>query len=118
MKNETKFKIKTFLQYLIFEPLNSKNSLPNFKTISWIMIFVSVLLKNIYLQISFVIIGFLIYLITEYKSGNYIGWYRMKKYKNFKEAIKNKRTNTQLNIEINEEGKGSGEISPDPNPNV
>lgn len=83
MKKETKFKIVTFLKYLIIEPWVTKFSLPNITTISWIFVLVAILIRNINLIWISIIFGVAIYLFKQYKSGAHICWYRQTKFNEF-----------------------------------
>jgi hypothetical protein len=76
MKEKTKARLKIFALNQLLEPLTEKYSLPNMRTIFFILMFISALIRNwTFLLIS--TIGELIfYEINLYKSGEYIHWYR------------------------------------------
>jgi hypothetical protein len=88
MKQETKFKLKTYLLYLILEPWSERVTLPNFSTIVWILILLSIIFKVVILLWISIIFGIIFSVIKEWKSGKFIYWYRMKKYKNYKKENK------------------------------
>lgn len=93
MDNLTKFKIKTFLYYLIIEPWTEKVSLPNFRFLIWILIIIASLFRLTYILLISVIIGVILHLVYEYKSGKFIYWYRQyqrKKYGIQKDTSKEK----------------------------
>ena len=91
MKSKTKFKIKTYIYYLIIEPWTNKVYLPNFQTINWVLIFIAVFLRNRLMLIVFIISGVFFYLMNEFKSGKYVYWYRQRKYKKYKLESKNSK---------------------------
>ena len=91
MEQQTKFKFKTFLYYLLVEPWTERFTLPNFRTIAWILIIVSLVIKSTFLLIISIMIGLISYLTYEFKSGKYIHWYRQRKYKGYKNALKEVR---------------------------
>lgn len=90
MEEKTKFKIRTFLYYLLAEPWTEKISLPNFSSLVWISILISAMSKNVILLWISIFIGIIFYMIKEYKSGKFIHWYRIyKKQKISKEKEEN-----------------------------
>lgn len=91
MEEGTKFRIRTFLYYLVVEPFTEKVSLPNFSSIIWILILISVILKIPILLFISIIAGVIFYGIKEYKSGKFIYWYKMKKYKKYKKDKKSQK---------------------------
>jgi len=107
MKEETKFKVKAFLSYILVAPLTSKFYIFNLSYISWFLIFLSLLFTSKIVRIILVIIAVILYLIKEYNDGNYIYWYRNKKYPEYKEALKKVREQKNLNtpIELINRGK-------------
>lgn len=88
MKPETKFKIKTYLYYLIIEPWTNKAYLPNLQTINWVLILIAAFLRNRLMLIVFIVLGIFFYLMNEFKSGKYIYWYRQRKFGEQREALK------------------------------
>ena len=83
------FRIKIFLQFLILEPWTEKISLPNFRTINWVMILLSfIVLKSYILTIIFLILGVALYIWKDWKSGDYMHWYRKRNYPAWKEVKK------------------------------
>jgi len=102
MNLQFKFKLKTYLYYLVFEPWTSKLSLPNFRTMAWILIVVALVFRSKSLLIISIIVGVIFYLVHEFKSGKYMYWYRQQKYKEQKDALRkireekaDERTNMQ-----------------------
>ncbi len=91
MKPETKFRLKIYLYYLIIEPWTENISLPNARTIIWISIIIAFLFKIEVLLFSFIILGLIFHLIHEFESGKFIYWYRQKKYKKQRDALKKVR---------------------------
>ncbi len=91
MNNEFKFKIKAYIYYLLVEPWTTKVSFPNFRTITWVLIVLSLIFRLEVLLIISVIVGVIFYLVYEFKSGKFIYWYRQRKYKGYKDAIKKVR---------------------------
>lgn len=81
MDPKTKFKLKVYLKYLILEPWTEKFSLPNLKTTIWILIIIAFFLRLKILLIITILLGLIVYLIREYKSGKFIYWYKKRKYK-------------------------------------
>ena len=73
-----KFKIKTYLKYLAISPWTDKFSIPNFSTIIWILIILSIILKIQYLLFISIFFGVINYLIKEYKSGKFMHWHRQR----------------------------------------
>ena len=86
-----KFKIKTFLYYLIVEPWTEKVSLPNFRTIAWIFILVALFFRIRVLLLISILVGIISYMAQEFKSGKYIYWYRQRKFREQREALKKVR---------------------------
>jgi hypothetical protein len=100
---ETKFRLKIYLLYLVVEPWTSELSLPNLRTISWTLIFISLFLKIFWLQLTLLIMGLLLYLFYEFKQGQYLGWYRQRKFKEKHEALKKVREKRRNNEILKEE---------------
>ncbi len=88
MKPETKFKLKAYLYYLIMEPWTDNISLPNTRTVFWVLTLVAIFFKSEILLLLSVIGGLIFYLLHEFKSGKFIYWYRQKKYKKQRDALK------------------------------
>ncbi len=88
MEPKTKFKLRTFLYYLVVEPWTEKISLPNFRSVSWVLIFIAVFFRFRYLLLISIILGLTFHLISEFRSGKYVYWYRNRKFKEQKEALK------------------------------
>ncbi len=88
MKPETKFKLKTYMYYLILEPWSEKFSLPNLTTTIWILILVASLLKLEVFLLFLIILGSVVYLVREFKSGKFVYWYKQRKYKEQRIALK------------------------------
>ncbi len=93
MKPETKFKFKVYLIYLFLEPWTEKFSLPNIRTTIWILIIIAFSLKLRIFLLPLIIIGVILYLIREFKSGKFIYWYKQRKYKEQRKALKEVREN-------------------------
>ena len=91
MKPEAKFSIKTYIYYLIMEPWITKFHLPNFRTLVWVFIVISFLLKKPLLLFISIGIGVVLHIINEYKSGKHIYWYKQRKYRERDEALKKVR---------------------------
>ena len=89
MDQKKKFKIKTFVYYLLIEPWTERFSIPNLRTLAWAFILLSVFLKSITLLVISISVGIISHLVYEFKSGKYIYWYKQRKYKTQK--IKEKR---------------------------
>ncbi len=88
MKPDTKFKLKTYIHYLLVEPWTDKVSLPNFRTIVLIILCFSLIYKWRELLLISVISLVFLHMINEYRSGKFIYWYRQRKYKEQREALK------------------------------
>ncbi len=88
MKPETKFKLKVYLYYLVVEPWTEKVALPNMRTVIWILIILAFIYKLDYLFFPLIIIGAVLYLAHEFKSGRFIYWYRQRKYSEQRKALK------------------------------
>lgn len=101
MKPETKFRIRTYLYYLLVEPFTEKVNFPNTRTLSWIILLLGFFLKITPLFFLGIISGVFSYLYWEYKSGKYIYWYRNRKFKEQREALKKIREEKK-NGDINE----------------
>jgi len=91
MDPKSKFKLKTFIYYLFVEPWTEKISLPNHRTMLWILIFMTFFFKLKILFFLFLLIGLFSHLVHEYKSGKFIYWYKQRKYKAQREALKKVR---------------------------
>jgi len=86
--SKTKFKVKTFLYYLVVEPWTEKVSLPNFRSVFWILILISLFFRLGTLLLVSIILGLISHLVYEFKSGKFIYWYRQRKFKEQREALK------------------------------
>jgi len=90
-KEKFKFKLKTFLIYTILWPWTERMAIPNLSTVSLIALFISLLIRNF----TFVWISFgawiIFYGIKEWKSGEFIYWYRQMKYRKRNETLKKAR---------------------------
>lgn len=102
MDPENKFRLKVFLKYLFIEPWTEKVTLPNFRTLSMVFLCISLFYKwRVWILISIILL-ILFQLIDEYKKGDYLRWYRIRKgYGNYKEAIREAKKE-KLNGEENE----------------
>lgn len=105
MNEKTKtffWKLKQFLKYITIEIWITNFTFPNVKTISWIFIFISAFSRNFNLIWISLGIGLIVYLINEFKSGQFIYLMRNKKYKEFyyiKKKIKKERKNKLIKQE-------------------
>jgi hypothetical protein len=108
---ELKFKIYTFIKYLLIEPWSTKVSLPNYRTLNWILLYFAVFFRYKWLMIILLITGLMFHLIEEWRSQRYIDWYRSKKYINRKEALKKVREERKLNINTEDETRITGTIT-------
>ena len=106
MDPQYKFKLKTYLYYLFIEPWTDKISLPNFRTLAWVLILVAVFFRLRILLLFSIVFGVLIHLILEFKSGKYIYWYRQRKFKEQREALKKVKEERR-----NKQGDGKNENS-------
>lgn len=88
MEPVTKFKLTTFLKYLLLEPWTEKFTLPNPNTICWALILLSLMFRNIIMLWISIILGLFFYFYREYKSGKYISWYRQRKMSSWNEVKK------------------------------
>lgn len=88
---EKKYKLKTFIYYLLVEPWTENITMPNTRTAVWIIIFFGVITNTRSLIFLGFIAGVLSYLFYEYKNGRYIYWYRNRKFKDHKDAIRKVR---------------------------
>ena len=100
-----KFKLKTFLIYILLEPWTTKVSIPNLRTLPWIFIIISLILEKPLLLWISIIFGILIHGIYEYKSGKFIYWYRQRKFRERNEALKKLREERKKREEKGKEGK-------------
>ena len=91
MKPETKFKLKVYLYYLIVEPWTENVSLPNMRSVVWILIMIALIFRWRILFFLLIPIGVILYLIHEFKSGKFVYWYRQRKYGEQKKALKEVR---------------------------
>ena len=91
MDEKEKFRIKTYLKYLLISPWQTKVNMPNFRTAIWILIIISFVFRL--RLILFITLGIAViqYLWCEYKSGKHIHWYRMRMYREQKDALKKVR---------------------------
>lgn len=96
---EKRFKLKTFIYYLLVEPWTEKITMPNTRTAAWIVIFLGLFLKIKLLLLLGLTSGLLSYLFYEYKNGKYIYWYRNRKFKDQKAALKKVREEKRNKIE-------------------
>lgn len=99
MKPEYKFRMKTYLYYLIVEPWTTKFHLPNLRTLTWIFIVISFLLKKPILLFISIGLGVVLHAVNEYKSGKHIYWYKQRKYKERDEALKKIREERKRRVE-------------------
>ena len=83
MNDRTLFKLRTFLYYLVIEPWTEKVSLPNLRSVVWVLIIVSSIFRMKYLLLISLFLGVLLHLFYEYRSGKFIYWYRKYKRKKF-----------------------------------
>ena len=88
MESKTKFKIKTFLYYLAVEPWTEKMPLPNFRSVFWILILIALFFRLGTLLLISIILGLVSHLVYEFRSGKFIYWYRQRKFREQKEALK------------------------------
>ena len=93
MRPETKFKLKTYIYYLVMEPWTENVSLPNMRTIIWVLITIALIFRWRILFFILIPIGVILYLMNEYKSGRFIYWYRQRKYGEQRKALKEVREN-------------------------
>ena len=93
MRPETKFKLKTYIYYLVMEPWTENVSLPNLRTIIWVLITIALIFRWRILFFILIPIGVILYLMNEYKSGRFIYWYRQRKYGEQRKALKEVREN-------------------------
>ena len=111
MDPKNKFKLKTFLYYLVLEPWTEQVTLPNFRTLNTIFLCISLFLRWKIGVLIGIILLVALQLVDEYKKGDYINWYRFRKYGNFKEALKkvreekkkNKLVQQETDVELKEE---------------
>jgi hypothetical protein len=76
MNKKTIHRIKIFLINQLLEPWTEKISLPNSRTIFFILILIFSILKNWTFLLISIAGDFLFYEIHLFKSGEYIHWYR------------------------------------------
>ena len=91
MDAKNKFRLRTFLYYLMVEPWSEKVSLPNFRTLNIILLCLSLLYKWKWVMFISLFLTVLFHLISEYKSGKHIHWYRERKYPEQRKALKEVR---------------------------
>ena len=91
MDKEKTFRLRIYVKYLIISPFTEKVSLPNPRTTLWIVIFISLLFRWNSALIIFLIMQAVLYLYHEYKSGVAIYWYRQRKFREQREALKKVR---------------------------
>lgn len=91
MDPQYKFKLKTYLFYLLVEPWSENISLPNFRTIAWLLILAAIFFRLRILLLVSIIFGIIVHLVREFKSGKYVYWYRQRKFREQREAIKKVR---------------------------
>jgi len=70
------------------EPWTEKVSLPNFRSVFWILILISLFFRLGTLLLVSIILGLISHLVYEFKSGKFIYWYRQRKFKEQREALK------------------------------
>lgn len=88
MNPTTKHHLKVFFKYLFLEPFTEKVSLPNIRTIFWILSIVFLLTGIYSLLLISLFIGLILHAVREYKSGKHMQWYRNRNYPEFKEAMR------------------------------
>lgn len=88
MDEALKFKLKTFVYYLLIEPWTEKVAGPSLKTASWILVFAGWAFRLSWIFFSGIILLAIVYVIKEYKSGKFIYWYRQRLYKKTKDEKK------------------------------
>jgi hypothetical protein len=135
-KPEFQGRVITFLKYLFYFPITKNIRIPNFRTFLWIFLLTSMFFKYFWITVFLLIILLIIYIIDEYQSKRYIDWYRSRKYKIQKEALKKVREERKLkgipksnevylgkpsqssiyknSIDEQKEGEGGSDISPNP----
>jgi len=95
MDTTKKFRISTFLYYLLMDPwtdkVSLKASLPNFRTAAWILILVALFFRLRTLLLASILLGVVFHMVQEFKSGKYMYWYRQRKFKEQREALKKVR---------------------------
>ncbi len=91
MKPETKFKLKTYLYYLLVEPWSEDFSLPNLRTLVWVLVPIVYFFELKIPLLILIIVGLILYFRHEYMSGKFVYWYRQRKYKDQKKALKEVR---------------------------
>ena len=89
--SETRFKLKTYLYYLAVEPFTERFNFPNTRTVSWGIVIVGALFRIDLLLFVGLVGGLCSHLYWEYKSGRYLSWYRNRKFKEQREALKKVR---------------------------
>jgi len=97
MDETLRFKLKTFIYYLLVEPWTEKIVAPSLKVAAWILIFAGWLFR--FSWIFFIGIAALVvaYVIKEYKSGKFIYWYRQRLYRKIKEEKKEDGAEQSIN---------------------
>lgn len=104
-----KFKLKTYLKFLIIEPWVTKFQMPNLRTINFIVLFLSAFFRwRIALFIT-IFLAIIFHMIGELKSGTPINWYRNYHYKKLRENGEK---------EIKEEAENSEELKDDKENNL
>lgn len=96
MDEEKAFRLKTYLKYLVVSPFTEKYNFPNPRTSLWIAIFLSLLFRWNSALVIFLIMQAILYLYHEYKSGIAIYWYRRRKFKESRDALKKVRDERKM----------------------
>jgi len=92
MQPQTKFMLKAWITFLIFEPWYTKVrfQLSTLKVLNFVGLIISILIfKSIKLFILFMVTWILIHCYSEWKSKRFIFWYRMrnKKLRKWRETM-------------------------------
>ena len=95
---EFKFKLKTYLKYLVLEPIFGKFEMPNLRTINFILMFFSLLLRWRLGLLITIPLAIIFHMIREWKSGKAINWYRNYYYKKLRQNEK-QNTPNHLNVD-------------------
>lgn len=120
MDQKTKFKLKAFIIYLIFQPWVDKFYFTNVNMILWTAIILSFIFKLFPLFIGAIILKIILHAYTEYKSGKYIYWLRMRddKLRKWRETMvsirkekREKMLESELTINNSEQNKLDNPIS-------
>lgn len=76
MNKKTKARIKIFILNQALEQFTEKYPLPNMRTVFFVLMFISALIRNWTFLLISTIGEIIFYEINLYKSGEYIHWYR------------------------------------------